>query len=217
MGTTGSKATGVMNESLPQLVSRIRTYTSAPLAVGFGVYNREHFETVAAAGADGVVVGSRVVNVIRDAGSDLKKITHDIEQFCRELTLKDQLPTKSSEPLVSPPLPIPPAEESNAVPPKVAIDDQRVEPGTTVLPARFGQFGGAYVPEALVDCLIELEEAHKTAIADPEFWKEFESYYGYMNRPSELYEATRLTEHAGGARIWMKREDLYVRISSSDP
>jgi len=43
---------------------------------------------------------------------------------------------------------------------------------------------------------------------DPEFWKEFESHYGYMNRPSNLYEATRLSEHVGGAKIWFKREDL---------
>jgi tryptophan synthase len=41
-------------------------------------------------------------------------------------------------------------------------------------------------------------------LADPEFWKEFRGMYGYMNRPSELYLAERLTEHAGGAQIWMK-------------
>jgi tryptophan synthase len=84
-------------------------------------------------------------------------------------------------------------------------------PGKTPLkqlPPRFGEFGGQYVPEALFDCLVELEAAHQNAMADPEFWKEFESYYGYINRPSGLYEAERLTEHAGGARIWFKREDL---------
>lgn len=208
MGTTGSKAEGTMNESLPELVSRIREYTSVPLAVGFGVYNRHHFQTVAAAGADAVVVGSRVVQVVQEAGKDIAKISKDVEQFCRDITLKGQLPKAAFTALVSPPLPVPPAEKSFAIPPEVSVDEQRVEPGTTVLPARFGQFGGQYVPEALVDCLIELEEAHKAALADPEFWKEFESYYGYMNRPSELYEATRLTEHGGGARIWMKREDL---------
>ncbi len=45
-------------------------------------------------------------------------------------------------------------------------------------------------------------------MADPEFWKEFESYFGYMNRPSKLYFAEQLTNHAGGAKIWLKREDL---------
>ncbi len=59
-----------------------------------------------------------------------------------------------------------------------------------------------------MDCLVELEEAHKAALIDPEFWKEFEGFYGYINRPSQLYEAKRLTETVGGARIWLKREDL---------
>lgn len=43
---------------------------------------------------------------------------------------------------------------------------------------------------------------------DPDFWTEFKSYYAYMGRPSSLHLATRLTEHCGGARIWLKREDL---------
>lgn len=43
---------------------------------------------------------------------------------------------------------------------------------------------------------------------DPEFWKEFESYYPYMGRPSSLHEATRLSDECGGGRIWLKREDL---------
>jgi tryptophan synthase len=76
------------------------------------------------------------------------------------------------------------------------------------LPHKFGQFGGQYVPEALFDCLTELEAAHKAAVEDPSFWKEFESLFGYMNRPSNLYFAEKLTEKAGGAKIWLKREDL---------
>ena len=65
-------------------------------------------------------------------------------------------------------------------------------------------------PERVIDNfkLVELEEAHKNAMADPEFWKELRSFYPYMNRPSNLYKAERLTEHAGGATIWLKREDL---------
>jgi tryptophan synthase len=188
--------------------------------VGFGVYARSHFETVVNAGADAVVVGSRIVAVIRDAGNDIPKIASDIQKYCRELTLKDPIPAigKTSTPdnarngTTSPALPMPPSEKSDAVPPAVSIDAQRVAPNV-VLPARFGQFGGQYVPEALVDCLLELEEAHRTALADSEFWKEFEGYYEYINRPSNLYEAKRLTEHAGGARIWLKREDLWVTLS----
>lgn len=45
---------------------------------------------------------------------------------------------------------------------------------------------------------------------DPEFWKEFRSHFGYINRPSNLYLAENLTKEAGGANIWLKREDLSV-------
>jgi tryptophan synthase len=72
------------------------------------------------------------------------------------------------------------------------------------LPSRFGIFGGAYVPESLIDCLNELESAYVDAKNDPTFWKEYEDMYGYMNRPSELYLAERLTEQMGGATIWLK-------------
>jgi tryptophan synthase len=95
-------------------------------------------------------------------------------------------------------LPIPASDPLATIQPPKAAESENV------LPSRFGAFGGQYVPESLVDCLAELEQAHKDALADPEFWKEFRGMYGYINRPSELYLAERLTEAAGGARIWMK-------------
>lgn len=76
------------------------------------------------------------------------------------------------------------------------------------IPSRFGEFGGQYVPESLMDCLAELEEGFNQAKADPRFWEEYRSYYPYMGRPGQLHLAERLTEHAGGANIWLKREDL---------
>jgi len=74
---------------------------------------------------------------------------------------------------------------------------------------RFGIYGGKYVPETLMPLLSELEEAYKEAKRDPEFKKEL-SYYlkNYAGRPSPLYFARRLTEHLGGAKIYLKREDL---------
>ena len=73
----------------------------------------------------------------------------------------------------------------------------------------FGQFGGRYVAETLMPALLELEEAYATASQDPEFQKEFEYYLKqYVGRPSPLYFAERLTEKLGGARIYLKREDL---------
>lgn len=60
----------------------------------------------------------------------------------------------------------------------------------------------------MVDCLDEIEQAFKAALIDPAFWTEFKSFYPWMNRPSPLHLADRLTEHAGGCKIWLKREDL---------
>ncbi|EJU05645.1 bifunctional tryptophan synthase TRP1 [Dacryopinax primogenitus] len=206
MGTTGSSAEVAMNVELPQLLSRIRAYTPVPLAVGFGVATRAHFESVAAAGSDGVVVGSRIVSLIKGSKSP-KDALDTVRAFCAELTqhagampTPPHLANGAGVQVVQPPpaLPIPPAPAPDSL--KVT------EAGH--LPGRFGAFGGQYVPEALVDALAELEQAHLTALADPEFWKEFESFYGYINRPSRLYHAERLSKHAGGANIWFKREDL---------
>jgi tryptophan synthase beta chain len=73
----------------------------------------------------------------------------------------------------------------------------------------FGRFGGRYVAETLMPALFELEEAYLAASRDPAFQAEFEGYLRhYVGRPSPLYFAQRLTEHLGGARIYLKREDL---------
>ena len=73
----------------------------------------------------------------------------------------------------------------------------------------FGDYGGRFVPETLVPALDELAAAYKEAKADPAFWTEFDSLsHDYSGRPTPLYFATRLTEHCGGARIFLKREDL---------
>jgi len=191
MGTTGSSTHVSINKLLPEIIGRIRDYTDIPLAVGFGVATREHFETVQNAGADGVVIGSRFVTVIKD--SPPNDVLKNVEGFCqsiRPLNQKSQTATPAWTP-------------SSA-----ALVDETPNTTTANLPHRFGQFGGQYVPEALFDCIIELEAAHKAAVEDPSFWKEFESFYGYMNRPSNLYFAEKLTEKAGGAKIWLKREDL---------
>lgn len=76
-------------------------------------------------------------------------------------------------------------------------------------PGRFGPFGGAYVPETLVPALRELERAYRAAQEDDAFQTELQALLSkYVGRPSLLYEATRLTEALGGARIFLKREDL---------
>jgi len=73
----------------------------------------------------------------------------------------------------------------------------------------FGPFGGRYVAETLMPSLLELEEAYREAKADPSFFKELDDYLqNYVGRPSPLYYAQRLSEHLGGGRIYLKREDL---------
>ena len=73
----------------------------------------------------------------------------------------------------------------------------------------FGQYGGRFVPEALIGALDELEAAHNAAKVDPEFQAELaELHRTYTGRPSIITEAKRFAEHAGGARILLKREDL---------
>ena len=73
----------------------------------------------------------------------------------------------------------------------------------------FGDFGGRYMPEALVAALDELTDAWRQAWADESFHAEFDTILReYANVPSPLYEAQRLSDHLGGARILLKREDL---------
>jgi tryptophan synthase beta chain len=74
---------------------------------------------------------------------------------------------------------------------------------------RFGRFGGRYVPETLVPALEELAAAYDAARADPAFGAELDTLLrDFVGRPTPLCEAPRLTAHAGGARIILKREDL---------
>jgi tryptophan synthase beta chain len=77
------------------------------------------------------------------------------------------------------------------------------------LTGHFGQYGGRFVPEALVAALDELTEAFAAAQADPAFGAELTRLLrDYTGRPSPLTEASRFADHAGGARILLKREDL---------
>ena len=74
---------------------------------------------------------------------------------------------------------------------------------------RFGEFGGQYVPETLMPVLKEVEEAYLAAQKDPEFQAELNRLYSeYAGRPSRLYYAEKMTKDLGGAKIYLKREDL---------
>ncbi|WP_180124504.1 tryptophan synthase subunit beta [Acinetobacter sp. YH12097] len=73
----------------------------------------------------------------------------------------------------------------------------------------FGKFGGCYMPESLMPALQELEQAFNTVRHKPEFWAEYQQILtDFVGRPSPLFYAKNLTAYAGGARIYLKREDL---------
>ena len=84
--------------------------------------------------------------------------------------------------------------------------------GPTAYPdsrGRFGDFGGRFIPETVMPAVGELEEAYRAAQKDPSFQSELASLLDeYVGRPTPLYHAANLTRHAGGARIYLKREDL---------
>ena len=74
---------------------------------------------------------------------------------------------------------------------------------------RFGVHGGQYIPETLMNAVLELEEAYLKYKDDPEFNKELEELLNeYAGRPSRLYYAAHMTEDLGGAKVYLKREDL---------
>jgi tryptophan synthase beta chain len=79
----------------------------------------------------------------------------------------------------------------------------------TAVAGRFGAYGGRYVPETLMAALEELEQAYALAQKDPGFHAELDDLlHNYCGRPTPLYLAKRLTEQVGGAKIYLKREDL---------
>ncbi|GFG06222.1 tryptophan synthase [Aspergillus udagawae] len=189
MGVTG--ATGTLNSDLPSLIQRVKELSgNVPVAVGFGISTREHFLRVTSI-ADGAVIGSQVITTLDRAPAGLA--ARAVEDYCSQITQR-KVPNGP-----------PAAVETNAVAQPAA--EGEAAPATDGS-GRFGVFGGQYAPEALTTCLAELEAGFEAARNDPTFWEEYRSYYPYMGRPSSLHLAPRLSEHAGGASIWLKREDL---------
>ena len=81
--------------------------------------------------------------------------------------------------------------------------------GSYPIDGKFGKYGGRFVPEVLMAAIGELEEAYAQVKQDPEFNKELEYYLSeYAGRPTPLYYAENLTKKIGGAKIYLKREDL---------
>ncbi|MFM8285715.1 MAG: pyridoxal-phosphate dependent enzyme, partial [Planctomycetaceae bacterium] len=94
-------------------------------------------------------------------------------------------------------------------PPATATPPVRASAQVPDASGRFGEFGRRFVPETLMPALEELTEQYELAARDPAFNAELDELFKhYVGRPSPLYFAKRLTAHCGGARIYLKREDL---------
>ena len=209
-GVTG--ALGTLNANLPELLARVKKYSgNMPAAVGFGVSTREHFVSVAQI-ADGVVVGSMIVTTLQKAskGEEAKSVQEFCSYLCGRTTTPEEEATREVGIIEA----ISDTKQANG---DVTVDavvrdtDDLVAQLAAMhnkIPERFGEFGGQYVPESLMDCLTELEDGFNKIKDDPAFWEEYRSYYPWMGRPGQLHKAERLTEYAGGANIWLKREDL---------
>ncbi|KAJ3194489.1 tryptophan synthetase [Irineochytrium annulatum] len=196
LGVTGAREN--VDSDLSGFLNRIKAHTSLPLAVGFGVSTREHFVQVGSQ-AEGVVIGSKIITTLKTAekanrAAAVRNFASSITQ--RDTSVEEKTATLSSVVSILSANTAPSLAKESSIPPSHIMD------------SRFGQFGGQYAPEALVDCLDEIERAFVAAKADPKFWDEFRSHYPYMGRPSSLHVAERLTQSAKGAKIWLKREDL---------
>ncbi|GAA5825541.1 hypothetical protein JCM5353_002333 [Sporobolomyces roseus] len=185
MGPTGAQDS--INSTLPSFLDRIRSSLArpTPLAVGFGVSTRAHFEEIGAV-ADGVVIGSRLINIVKESKNS--GAVKAVEDYCSSVSSGR---TRKGR-LITPQLPTPPVSRSQS-------NERKLESN-----GNFGLFGGSFVPEALNTCLAELKSAYEGAKADPEFWEEFRKVAGERNGNCELEEARGLTRACAGARIWLK-------------
>ncbi|KAF9894973.1 tryptophan synthetase [Aspergillus nanangensis] len=192
MGVTGTTAT--ISSNLPNQIERVKQIArDIPLAVGFGISTREHFLKVASI-ADGVIIGSQIIKTISVPLPD--RPSDAVKNYCQEISGQ---------------------KKTRRPPAFVATENTLVKTLSIAhkLPGKFGSFGGQFVPEPLARCLRELERGFYDAIGSPDFWKEYYSYNSYLGRPSHLHWAPRLTKYAGGANIWVKREDLNHTGSTS--
>ena len=185
-GVTGAR--GALPTDLKDFVDRVKSHSKVPLAVGFGIGTPEQVDEVSQI-AEAVVVGSAIISTI-DANIDKDPSTRAeaLKNFVSSLS--SGLVSREKDSFVSS------CEVAN--PPDVEISSRS-----------FGNFGGRYIPETLVEAHRDLEEKYAAALADPSFLEEVNFYRReFIGGPTPLYYAKRLTEKVGGARIWFKREEM---------
>jgi tryptophan synthase len=188
-GVTGAR------ESLPadleDFVQRVRAKTDLPLAVGFGISNPEMVQGVANI-ADGVVVGSAILKAMDKLGDDAT--TEQRAGAIRDTVIYLKAGTKQA------------ATAKNQA---TKLGQIPAAWGEEAKSSRFGKFGGQYIPETLSVAFEEIEKFYNEIKDDPDFIAELDEYRrDFVGGPTPLHKADRLTALAGGATIWLKREDL---------
>mmetsp|Transcript_20423 Transcript_20423/g.47875 ORF Transcript_20423/g.47875 Transcript_20423/m.47875 type:complete len:951 (+) Transcript_20423:58-2910(+) len=193
-GVTGARSN--LPPELPQFIKRVRDNSNVPLAVGFGVSTADHVAEIAGF-ADGVVVGSAICRAVDEVKQTSEIRTH-IAAFVKTL-----LPDKKQ-------VAISKRARGDTTNAEGAAAQKKAKIDTSVrLVAHFGDFGGRYIPETLVEAHRELEEAYDKCKEDPTFIAEIaEMRARYVGGPTPMYHAKRLTAEMGGAQIWLKREEL---------
>lgn len=185
-GVTGAR--GDLPSDLKSFVDRVRENSNAPLAVGFGISTPEQVAEVSRV-AEGVVVGSAIISAIDSAISKTpSERAKYLENYTSSMTNKLAIKSANNG-----------SNQFKTAAPVIKDISNR----------NFGEFGGRYIPETLVDAHRELEEAYAKALADPKFHEEIAFYRReFIGGPTPLYFAENLTKKVGGARIWFKREEL---------
>jgi len=185
-GVTGAR--GDLPSDLKSFVDRVRENSNAPLAVGFGISTPEQVAEVSRV-AEGVVVGSAIISAIDSAISKTpSERAKYLENYTSTMTNKLAIKSANNG-----------SNQFKTAAPVIKDISNR----------NFGEFGGRYIPETLVDAHRELEEAYAKALADPKFHEEIAFYRReFIGGPTPLYFAENLTKKVGGARIWFKREEL---------
>lgn len=181
------------------------TGNSVSVAVGFGINTRKEFVDIAGF-AEGIVIGFQIVHILGNSAPGTG--AQNVKEYCLRVAgrTEDQIVIperkKANQPMSSTTVYL--SYDGAGDTPEDTDTATNLRDTNTSLE----NFGAQYIPGSLDEGLAELENGFKAANADPAFWAEINSYAAYANRPTPLHLASRLSEYTGGARIWLKREDL---------
>ncbi|KAF9883903.1 tryptophan synthetase [Aspergillus nanangensis] len=198
MGVTGSSGEGASSGILfiSQFLDRLRHFSgNKPLAFGLGVSTREQFLNMQGL-APGVVVGTQIIRTINGAPAD-GELTAAIQEYCMYLTGRSEVVSPAQPSLCSPTIDLSPGSPCLAE--------------KTTFPSHFGQYGGQYVPELLLDSLQDLEQCFANAKVERDFWEEYQSHLTAMTGLSRALvqtEEKRCTS-SPGASIWLQGQRLH--------